>query len=57
MMDQPKNSTKIAYGRLNVTLQGPMLFCAELLHRLGYNPAPRTVYPLRMEVMGTVSGK
>jgi len=49
------NSTKAVYGRLNVTLQGPIHYCAPLLDGKNSPPSYNSLYPWRMELMDTVS--
>lgn len=54
-MDPPKNSTKVAFGKLNVTLQGPLHECAPLLSKLRGFPDVHVPFPIRSELMDTVS--
>lgn len=54
-MTPPKNSTKAAYGTLNVTYQGPVHQCAPLLSVLNGGPKYVSKYPLRAEIMNEVS--
>lgn len=53
-MVPPQNSTKAAYGKLSVTLQGPMHHLASELARLHGDPKYVTKYPIRSELMDTV---
>lgn len=52
-MPAPSNSTKVAYGNLTVSLQGPLHRCAPVISR--DFPMHVGLYPLRSEVLGTVS--
>ena len=54
-MMPPENSTKAAYGKLNVTLQGPMHQLAIELSKLHGGPKYVSKYPIRSELMDTVS--
>lgn len=53
-MDTPKNSTKAAYGKVEVALQAPIEFCASVLKKLDKSLVVDSVYPLRMELMNVV---
>jgi len=55
-MVPPRNSTKAAYGKLSVTLQGPMHHLASELARLHGDPKYVTKYPIRSELMDTGYG-
>ncbi|KAF6037448.1 GLB1L [Bugula neritina] len=55
-MDPPKNSTKVAFGKLNVTLQGPLHECAPLLSKLRGFPDVHVPFPIRSELMDTGYG-